>query len=58
MFNKPLIVDIVDSATDFVKALRRLQESQKDSSNDIEDLINTVKAKVLLILMNVDFDKD
>ena len=58
MFNKPLIVDIVDSATNFVKALRRLQESQKDSSNDIEDLINTVKAKVLLILMNVDFDKD
>lgn len=58
MFNKPIIVDIVDSATNFVKALRRLQESQKDSSNDIEDLINTVKAKVLLILMNVDFDKD
>ena len=58
MFNKPPIVDIVDSASAFVKALRRLQESQKDSSADIEDLINIVKARVLLILMNVDFDKD
>ena len=56
MFNKPPIVDLVDSTTDFIKALRRLDETGMVSSMEIEKLIKVVKTDVSLILMNFDFD--
>lgn len=56
MFNKPPIVDIVDSASAFVKALRRLDETGMVSSKEIEKLIKVVKTDVSLILMNFNFD--
>ena len=58
MFNKPPIVDIVDSTTDFIQALRRLDDTGMVSSMEIEKLIKVVKTEVSLILMNFDFDKD
>ena len=58
MFNKPPIVDIVDSTSDFIRALHRLDETGMVSSKEIEELIEVVKSKVSYILLNFDFDKD
>ena len=56
MFNKPPLVDIVDSTSDFIRALRRLDETGMVSSMEIEKLIKVVKTDVSLILMNFNFD--
>lgn len=56
MFNKPPIVDVFDSTSDFIRALRRLDETGMVSSMEIEKLIKVVKTDVSLILMNFNFD--
>jgi len=48
MFNKPLLVDVVESTSDFIRALRRLAETGMVSSMEIEKIFNAYLMRLSL----------